>query len=114
MLHKVGDEVMKIHFEVASVKGPIVSLAALEDAGWRLGHQGDFMGLRRGDLLRVNRVDSVCWLFDLEGLDKYRCDLVMDRICGLEEIELEQHRSCCPRKHHIQPRSRPVTERTIR
>ena len=51
VLYKVGDEVMKIHFEVTSVKGPIVSLAALEDAGWRLGHQGDFMGLRRGDLL---------------------------------------------------------------
>ena len=43
VLYKVGDEVMKIHFEVTSVKVPIVSLAALEDAGWRLGHQGDFM-----------------------------------------------------------------------
>ena len=87
---RLADEVMKIHFEVASVKGPIVSLAALEVAGWRLSHQGDFMGLRRGDLLlRVDRVDNVYWLFGLEGLDKYRCDLVTDRICGLEEIELE-------------------------
>ena len=74
---------MKMHFEVAFVKGPIVSLAALEVAGWRLSHQGDFMGLRRGDLLlRVDRVDNVYWLFGLEGLDKYRCDLVTDRICG--------------------------------
>ena len=44
VLYKVGDEVMKIHFEVTFVIGPIVSLAAHEDAGWLLGHQSDFMG----------------------------------------------------------------------
>ena len=91
VFYKVGDEMMKIHFEVISVKGPIVSLAALEDAGWQLGHQGNFMGLRRGDLLlRVDRVDNVYWIFGLEGLDKDRYDLVADHICGLEEIGLEQ------------------------
>ena len=40
--------------------------------------------LRRGDLLlRVDGVHNVYWLFGLEGLEKYRCDLVTDRICGL-------------------------------
>ena len=41
-------------------------VAALEDAGWRLGHQVDRLVLRRGDLsLQVDRVDNVYWLFDL-------------------------------------------------
>ena len=76
VLYKVGDEVMKIHFEVASVKGPIVSLAALEDAGWRLSHQGDFMGLRCGDLLlRVDRVDNVYWLFGFGGAGQVQVQL---------------------------------------
>ena len=113
VLYKIDDEVMKIHIEVTSVKGPIVSLAALEDAGWRLGHQGNFMGLRRGDLLlRVDRVDIAYWLFGLEGLDKDRCDLVADRICGLEEIGLEQQQvrrpELLPEEHHIQLRSKPL------
>ena len=67
-----------------------MSLAALEDAGWRLD-QGDFMGPRRGDLLlRVDWVDNVYWLFGLEGLDKDRWDLATDRVSSLEEIGLEQ------------------------
>ena len=64
----VGGEVMKVRFEVTSVKAPILSLAALADAGWRLGHQGDLLVLRRGDLsLQVDRVDTVYWLFGLGG-----------------------------------------------
>ena len=43
VLHMVGNEAMKVRFEVTSVKAPILSLAALEDAGWRLGHQGDLL-----------------------------------------------------------------------
>ena len=67
----VGNEVMKVRFEVTSVKAPILSLAALEDAGWRLGHQNDCLVLRRGDLsLQVDRVDNVYWLFGLEGLGR--------------------------------------------
>ena len=41
VFYMVGNEAMKVRFEVTSVKAPILSLAALEDAGWRLGHQGD-------------------------------------------------------------------------
>ena len=37
-----------MRFEVTSVNAPILGLAALEDAGWRLGHQGDLLVLRRG------------------------------------------------------------------
>ena len=52
----VGNEAMKVRFEVTSVKAPILSLAALGDASWRLGHQGN----RCGDLsLQVDRVDNV-------------------------------------------------------
>ena len=73
----VGNEVMKVRFEVTSVKAPILSLAALEDAGWRLRHQNDRLVLRRGDLsLQVDRVDYVYWLFCLEGLDGVKPDLV--------------------------------------
>ena len=91
MRHKVGDEAMNVRFDVTSVKKPIVSTVALEDTGWWLGDQGDFMGVRRGDLLlRVDRVNDVYWILDLEGLDKDRYDLVTDRVCSLEEIELEQ------------------------
>ena len=88
--------------EVTSVKSPILSLAALGDAGWRLGHQGDLLVLRRGDLsLQVDRVDNVYWLFGLEGLGKAKPDLVADRVCGLDETELERQQvrrpECCPR-----------------
>ena len=58
--YKVGDEAMNVRFEVTSVKKLIVSMVALEDTGWWLGDQGDFMRLRRGDLLlRVDRVNDV-------------------------------------------------------
>ena len=50
MRYNVGDEAMNVRFEMTSVKKPIVSTVALEDTGWWLGDQGDFMGLRRGDL----------------------------------------------------------------
>ena len=64
----VGNEAMKVRFDVTSAKAPILSLAALEDAGWRLGHHGDRLVLRRGDLsLQVDGVDNVHWLFGLEG-----------------------------------------------
>ena len=60
VFYMVGNEAMKVRFEV---KAPILSLAALEDAGWRLGHQGDRLVLRRGDIsLQVDRVDIVYWL----------------------------------------------------
>ena len=56
----VGNEAMKVRFEVTFMKAPILSLAALEDADWRLGHQRDRLVLRRGDLsLQVDRVDNV-------------------------------------------------------
>ena len=91
VFHMVGNEAMKVRFEVTSVKLPILSLAALEDASWRLGHQNDRLVLRRGDLsLQVDSVDNVYWLFGLEGLDTVKPDLVADRVCGLEEIELER------------------------
>ena len=113
MLYKVVDEVMKIHFEVTSVKGPIMSLAAQEDAGWQLGHQGNFMGFRHGDLLlRVDRVDDVYRILGLEGLDKDRYDLVTDHFFGLEEIGLDESRVRKPmllhEKHHIQVRPKPL------
>ena len=60
----------------------------------------------------MDRVDNVYWLFGLEGLDKGRCHLVTDRICGLEEIGLEQQQvrrpGLLPEEHHIQPRSKPL------
>ena len=59
VIYKLGEEVMKVHFEVTSVKGPILSLAAMEDAGWRLGHQGNLLTLRRGDIfMQVDRLDN--------------------------------------------------------
>ena len=105
----VGNEAMKVRLEVTSVKAPNLSLTALEDAGWRLGHQGDRLVLRRGDLsLQVDRVDNVNWLFGLEGAGH----LVADRVCGLEEIELERQQvrrpELLPEEHHIHPRSKPL------
>ena len=35
------------------------------------------------------RVDNVYWLFGLEGLGRAKRDLVVDRVCGLVEFELE-------------------------
>ena len=109
----VGNEAMKVRFEVTSVKAPILSLAALEDAGWRLGHQGDRLVLRRGYLsLQVDRVDKVCWLFGLEGLGRVKPDLVADHVCGLEEIELGRPQvrrpELLPEEHHVHPRSKPL------
>ena len=106
----VGNEAMKVRFEVTSVKAPILSLAALEDAGWRHGHQGDRLVLRRVDLsLQVDRVDNVYWLF---GLGRERPGLVAERVCGLEEIELERQQvrrpELLPKEHHTQPRSKPL------
>ena len=87
----VGNEAMKVRFEVTSAKAPILSLAAVENARWRLGHHGDLLVLRRGDLsLQVDRVVNVYWLFGLEGLGRVKPDLVADRFCFLEEIELER------------------------
>ena len=97
VFYMVGKEAMKVRFEVTSVKAPILSLATLEDAGWRLGHRDDRLVLRRGDLpLQVDRVDNVDWLFGLEGLG---------RVCGLEEIELTSRcegRNCCWRWRRFQ------------
>ena len=113
-----GNEAMKVRFEVTSVKAPFLSLAALEDAGWRLGHQNDRFVLRRDDLsLQVDRVDNVYWLFGLEGSGRVKPELVADRVCGLEEIELErqqvQRPELLPEEHHIQPRSKPLKEPSI-
>ena len=113
VFYMVGNEAMKVRFEVTSVKAPILSLAALEDAGWRLGHQNDRLVLRRGDLsLQVDRVDNVYWLFGLEGLGRVNPDLVADRVCGLEEIELERQQvrrpELLPEEHNIHPRSKPL------
>ena len=110
---KVGDEAVNACFEMTSVKKQIVSTVALEDTGWWLGDQGDFMGFRRSDLfLRVDRVNDVYWILVLEGLDKDRYDLVTDRVCSLEEIELEQPQvqglESLPDGHLIQPRSKPL------
>ena len=71
VFYTVGKEAMKVRFEVTSVKAPILSLAAVEDAGCRLGHQGDLLVLRRGDL---SLVDNVYWLFGLEGLGRAKRD----------------------------------------
>ena len=106
VFYMVGNEATKVRFEVTSVKAPILSLAALGDAGWRLGHQNDRLVLRRGDLsLQVDRVNNVYWLFGLEGLDSVKPDLVADRVCGLEEIELERQQlrrpELLPEEHHI-------------
>ena len=50
------------------------------------------------------------WILDL--LDKDRYDLVTDRVCSWEEIELEQPQvrklESLPGGHPIQPRSRPL------
>ena len=115
VFYMVGNEAMKVRFEVTSVKAPILSLAALEDAGWRLGHQGDRLVLRRGDLsLQVDRVDNVYWLFGLEGLGSVKPELVADRVCGLEEIELERQQvrrpELLPEEHHIHPWSKPLSK----
>ena len=109
VFYMVGNEAMKVRFEVTSVKAPILSLAALEDAGCRLGHQNDRLVLRRGDLsLQVDRVDNVYWLFGLKGLGKANPDLLAD----LEEIELERQQvrrpELLPEEHHIHPRSKPL------
>ena len=40
-LSMVGIEAMKVRFELTSLKALLLSLASLEDAGWRLGHQND-------------------------------------------------------------------------
>ena len=103
--YQVGDEAMNVRFEVTSVKKPIVSMVALEDTGW-------WFGDRCGDLLlRVDRVNDVYWILGLEGLDRDRYDLVTDRVCSLEEIELEQPQvrglESLPDGHLIQP-SRPL------
>ena len=90
VFYMVDNEAMKVRFEVTSVKAPILSLAPLEDAGWRLGHQNDCLVLRRGDSLQVDRVDNVYWLFGLEEVGRVQPDLVADRVCGVEEIELER------------------------
>ena len=71
------------------------------------------MGLRRGDLLlRVDRINDVCWILDLEELDKDRYDLATDRVCSLEEIEVEQPQvqglESLPDGHLVQPRSKPL------
>ena len=113
VFYKQGEEVMKVHFEVTSVKGPILSLAAMEDAGWRLGHQGNLLTLRRGNIfMQVDWVDNVHWLFGMEGLGENKRDLVVDRICGLEEIELEQQQvrkpELLPEEQHAQPRPKPL------
>ena len=109
----VNNEAKKVRFEVTSVKAPILSLAALEDAGWRLGHQGDRLVLRRGDLsLQVDRVDNVYWLFGLEGLGRVKPDPVADRVCGVEEIELERQQvrrpELLPEEHHTHPKSKQL------
>ena len=63
----------------------------MEDAGWRLGHQDNPRTLRRGYIfIQVDRLDNDKWLFGLEGLGNDKRDLVVDRTCGLEEIEFEQ------------------------
>ena len=63
-------------------------------------------------LCRWDRVDNVCWLFGLEGLGRVKPDLVADRVCGLEEIELERQQvrwpELLPEEHHIHPRSKPL------
>ena len=113
VFYVVGGEVVKVRFEVTSVKAPIWSLATLEDAGWRLGHPGDLLVLRRGDLfMQVDRVDNVHWLFGLEVLGKAKRDLVADRVCGLEETELDHQQvrrpELLPEEHLIQQRSKPL------
>ena len=113
VFYVLGGELMKVRFEVTSVKAPILSLAALEDAGWRLEHQGDLLVLRRGNFfMQVDRVDNVYWLFGLEGLGEVKRDLVADRVCGLEEIELDHQQvwrpELLPEEHHIQARSKPL------
>ena len=113
VFYVVGNEAMKVRFEVTSVQAPVLSLAALEDAGWRLGHHNDCLVLRRGDLsLQVDRVDNVYWFFGLEVLGRVKSALVADRVCGLEEIELERQQvrrpELLPQEHHIHPRSKPL------
>ena len=39
--------------------------------------------------MQADQVDNVYWLFGLEGLGRAKRDLVADRVCGLEEIELD-------------------------
>ena len=39
--------------------------------------------------MQVDRANNVYRLFGLEGLGKVKRDLVADRVCGLEEIELD-------------------------
>ena len=76
LFYMVGGEVMKVRFEVTSLKAPILSLAALEDAGWRLGHQGDLLVLRRADLsLQVDRsTGSSAWRGWAGPWNASRCD----------------------------------------
>ena len=113
VFYMVGNEAMKVRFEVTSVEAPILSVAALENAGWRLGHHNDCLVFRRGDLsLQVDRVDNVYWFFGLEVLGRVKPALVADRVCGLEEIELEREQmrrpELLPEEHHIHPRSKPL------
>ena len=87
-------------------EGSILSLAALEDAGWRLGHEGNFLAFCRGDLfMQADPVDNVYWLFGLEGLGKVKRDLVADRVCGLEEIELDHQQV---RRPLLLPEEHPI------
>ena len=62
--------------------------------------------------MQVDRVDNVYWLFGLVGLGENKRDLVVDRICGLEEIELEQQQvrklELLPEEQHAQPRPKPL------
>ena len=42
--------------------------------------------------MKVDRFNNVYWLYGSERLAKAKRDLVADRVCGLEEIELDhQH-----------------------
>ena len=100
VFYMVGNEVMKVRFQVTSVKAPILSLVVLEDAGCRLGHQGARLVLRRGDLsLQVDRV-------------RVKPDLVADHVCGLDAIELERQQvrmpELLPEEQHIRPRSKAL------
>ena len=62
--------------------------------------------------MQVDGVGNVKWLFGLQGLDRAKRDLVADRVCGLEEIELDHQQvwrpELLPEDHHIQPRSKPL------
>ena len=65
----------------------------------------------------MDRVDNVHWLFGMEGLGKAMRDLVADRVCGLEEIELDHQQvrrpELLPEEHHIQPRLEAAAEGAV-